>query len=725
MANRRLGVTIRRIERLFHLGTVAGMSEVQLLERFVLQHDEAAFEALVARHGPMVMGVCRQWLRDPSDAEDAFQATFLVLVRKAGSLRDCALLGNWLYGVAYRVSLRARAESAKRRSRETASADDRVDPQEPGSQERYPWLYEEVNRLPEKYRAPIVLCYLEGRTHEEAAEQLCWPVGTVKGRLARARALLRSRLSRRGLAPSVGVLTAALSRGGLAAVPVPLIESTVHAASGLAAAKGVAAGLIPAQVALLMEGVSHAMFLSKLKLVAASVVIAGLVTTSAGVIARQTPGAGSEYEEGERSAVGSNGPLKSAGPRETVTLPNRLLGEAISGQGSPKTDQEHIGLDGKPIDRNEEEIPLDAQRDDPRIRAALARQALDWIAARRTNGQEVTPESEYERLLRLSEWSLRLFEAERQASATKSDRVAAAEAHLARMKKALDLSVRLQQSGMLTNLDSFETAFRYREAVKGVIDAKTDQTPAVGGTISGNETLPGSTGHMQTPVRPGPGPLVSTDSQANYNQTSLPGPTTRASGPGVIRFIPITSTPSSHLGETTRATTIGEAQQQGGGGFHVATIDGGGVGRSDDADYERRVMIAKKTLRVAANDTSPQTKGILKKLDEPISMSFGEETPLSDILKYIKSATTGANNTGIPIYVDPVGLQEAEKTMSSPVTLELEGVPLKTTLRLILKQIGLAYCVKDGLLLISSPRGIVQELEEAESILDDESPQAR
>ncbi|AGA25705.1 RNA polymerase sigma factor [Singulisphaera acidiphila] len=724
MASRRLGVTIRRIERLFHLGTVAGMSEVQLLERFVLQRDEAAFEALVARHGPMVMGVCRQWLRDPSDAEDAFQATFLVLVRKAGSLRDCALLGNWLYGVAYRVSLRARAESAKRRSRETARIDDRVDPQEPGSQERYPWLYEEVNRLPEKYRAPIVLCYLEGRTHEEAAEQLCWPVGTVKGRLARARALLRSRLSRRGLAPSVGVLTAALSGDALAAVPVSLIESTVLAASGLVAAKGVAAGLIPAQVALLMEGVSHSMFLSKLKLVAASVVIAGLVTTSAGVIARQAPGARSEHEEGERSAVGSNGPLKSAGPRETVTLPNRLLGEAISGQGSPKTDQEHIGLDGKPIDRNEEEIPLDPQRDDPRIRAALARQALDWIAARQTNGQEVTPESEYERLLRLSEWSLRLFEAERQASATKSDRVAAAEAHLARMKKALDLSVQLQQSGMLTNLDSFETAFRYREAVKGVIDAKTDQTPVVGGTISGNETLPGSTGHMQTPVRPGPGPLVSTDSQANYNQTSLPGPTTRASGPGVIRFIPI-STPWSLPGETTRATTIGEAQQQGGGGFHVATIDGGGVGRYDDADHERRATIAQKARRVAVNDTSPQTKGILKKLDDPISMSFGKETSLSDILKYIKSATTGANDTGIPIYVDLVGLQEAKKTMSSPVTLDLEGVPLKTTLRLILKQVGLAYCVKDGLLLISSPRGIVQELEEAESILDDESPQPR
>ncbi len=113
------------------------------------------------RHGPMVMGVCRQWLRDPRDAEDAFQATFLVLVRKAGSLRDCTLLGNWLYGVAYRVAFAGRTDAAKRRSRETGGVDNHADPSAPTSQEDRPWLYEEVNRLPEKYRAPIVLCYLE------------------------------------------------------------------------------------------------------------------------------------------------------------------------------------------------------------------------------------------------------------------------------------------------------------------------------------------------------------------------------------------------------------------------------------------------------------------------------------------------------------------------------------------------------------------------------------
>ncbi len=142
------------------------------------------------------------------------------------------------------------------------------------------------------------------------------------------------------------------------------------------------------------------------------------------------------------------------------------------------------------------------------------------------------------------------------------------------------------------------------------------------------------------------------------------------------------------------------------------------MGGADDSvieEHKRRVLIAQMARRVAESDGNPRTKAILNKLDDPISMAFSNETPLEDILKYIKSATTGANDAGIPIYVDPIGLQEAEKTMATPITIDLEGVPLKTTLRLLLKQLGLAYCVKDGLLMISTPEGICQELEEAES----------
>src|SRR5262249_52031173 len=160
--------------------------------------DETAFEALVARHGPMVLGVCRQILRDPNDVDDAFQATFLVLVRKAGSLRRCELLGNWLYGVAYRVAMRARSLAARRLAR-LASADDLADRRNRLNSafvhaaalapDAGPWLHHEVRHLPEKYRTPIILCYFEGLTHDEAAARLGWPLGTVKGRLARARGL--------------------------------------------------------------------------------------------------------------------------------------------------------------------------------------------------------------------------------------------------------------------------------------------------------------------------------------------------------------------------------------------------------------------------------------------------------------------------------------------------------------------------------------------------------
>ena len=173
----------------------------QLLERFVRLRDETAFEALLHRHGPLVFGVCRKLLYDAHDAEDAFQATFLVLARKAGSVAPRSLLGHWLYGVASRVAARVR-QTALRRAREQSGADLSAVPgaAEKEDSDLAPLLHEEVRRLPDKYRRPVVLCYLEGMTNEEAAHQLRWPVGTVKGRLSRARALLRARLTRRGLA---------------------------------------------------------------------------------------------------------------------------------------------------------------------------------------------------------------------------------------------------------------------------------------------------------------------------------------------------------------------------------------------------------------------------------------------------------------------------------------------------------------------------------------------
>jgi RNA polymerase sigma factor (sigma-70 family) len=248
------------------------LSDGQLLGRFVERRETSAFEAIVERHGPLVWGVCRRVLRDHHDAEDAFQATFLVLARKAASVMPREKLGNWLYGVAFQTAMKARATRAKRRVRERPAWEmtepEAVPHEHPD--ELLARLDREVARLPEKYRLPIILCELEGKTHRQAAEQLGWPVGTVSGRLSRARALLASRLSRPGTPLTVGALggrlAADLARAG---VPADLVRSTAQAASLSTAGKAVAAGVVSAQVAALTGEVLKAMLLHKLKLITA------------------------------------------------------------------------------------------------------------------------------------------------------------------------------------------------------------------------------------------------------------------------------------------------------------------------------------------------------------------------------------------------------------------------------------------------------------------------
>lgn len=244
-------------------------SDAQLLERFVLQHDEAAFTALLQRHGPLVWSVCLRQLQEEHAAEDAFQATFLVLVRKASSVSKRASLSSWLYGVALRVAARARKQEIDRRNRERSVPTQQVGDftTEVAWKELRPMLDEEIQRLPEKYRLPVVLCYLEGQTNDEAARVLNCPRGTIATRLARARDQLRLRLAHRGLTLSAGSLTVLLSeKSRSAAMPAPLVHSTVKATSLLVEGT-ILAGTVPASVIRLMEGVLHAMSLNRFFLV--------------------------------------------------------------------------------------------------------------------------------------------------------------------------------------------------------------------------------------------------------------------------------------------------------------------------------------------------------------------------------------------------------------------------------------------------------------------------
>ncbi len=257
----------QQLEQLWTSGTLTGLGDAELLGRFAEARArdataESAFRELINRHGPMVMGVCRQIL-SPHDADDAFQATFLVLVRKARSIRVGDSLAPWLYGVAYRTAQRARNVASRYRP---AVVEPMEEPMGPSRDEEFdfdlrPLLHDELSRLPVKYRDPIVLCHLEGKSHEEAARLLQWPVGTVSGRLSRGRQLLKSRLERRGVAVSPMMLSANWLAGTSTVVATPLIESTLNAAFRLGAVTAVSTSVLS-----LTQGVLRTMMINKLEI---------------------------------------------------------------------------------------------------------------------------------------------------------------------------------------------------------------------------------------------------------------------------------------------------------------------------------------------------------------------------------------------------------------------------------------------------------------------------
>jgi RNA polymerase sigma factor (sigma-70 family) len=263
-----------------------------LLERFLSRHDEDAFAALVRRHGPMVLGVCRRLLRDPHDADDAFQATFLVAVRKAASVRPRELFGNWLYGVAYRTALEARARLARRRAWEKQT-DDMPHPPQPepdaDGEELRQLLDRELSRLPDKYRVPVVLCDLEGRSRRDVARQLRLAEGTLSSRLATARKTLARRLARHGPARSGAVLAAVVAGGSAsAAVPAALAQSTIKGAVLVSTGRAALAAVATPQVVALTEGVLKAMLLTKLKVTSLFVLAVAAVVAGAGAAGYRT-----------------------------------------------------------------------------------------------------------------------------------------------------------------------------------------------------------------------------------------------------------------------------------------------------------------------------------------------------------------------------------------------------------------------------------------------------
>ena len=342
------------VRTLWTVGAVGGLDDATLLGRYADRRDGPAFEAIVVRHGPMVRAVCRSLAADPHEADDLFQATFLVLARRAGSIRKLDSLGPWLHGVARRVAAEARS-----RRRVGSRGLEGIEPVTPAASPDLdaPAIHEEVGRLPRKYRDPIILCYLEGLTHDEAAMRLGWPVGTVRGRLARARDMLRPRLTKRGLASaSILVAIAPTARGS---VPRYLLDATTR--SALLTAESATTGAM-----FLSQGVLNAMLMTKLKLVAAGLVGATLAAGGAGaLIVRPERADGIPVETAAQDAPAA--PAAPAGPAPPAAAPQPIAPQPPAPAPTPR----------RPA------LPPRAARRDP-IRSAPPRRAISGEEAAMT-----------------------------------------------------------------------------------------------------------------------------------------------------------------------------------------------------------------------------------------------------------------------------------------------------------------------------------------------------
>ncbi len=332
MSNRQPSPVLRFIRKIADTAACRNLADASLLERFVDARDAEAFGLLMERHGPIVLGVCRRIL-GTDEVEDAFQATFLVLVCKAGSLSRRDLLGPWLYGVAVRTALKARMKIWKRRSLERPLTDMARAPREENDRDLRRVLDEELQRLPPRLQRPLFLCYLEGRTTAEASRILDCPHGTVLSRLSRAREKLRKRLSRRGVALSAAGLAMHISSDSVIAMPAGLYEATARAAGLFSLGKACGAGAVSAPVVILTKGVLTSMLMTKLKMTTAILTL--LAGTVAGVWAfRGEPG---ELADARKSVPGTGArrtvALAASAPADEQSILRALLDKGIKAAG--------------------------------------------------------------------------------------------------------------------------------------------------------------------------------------------------------------------------------------------------------------------------------------------------------------------------------------------------------------------------------------------------------
>jgi RNA polymerase sigma factor (sigma-70 family) len=371
MSSAQVGAVLRHIRQLASAPKDREGADRELLERFATDRDGAAFAGLLRRHGPMVLRVCRGVLRDLHGAEDVFQATFLVLAQKAGSIHRGEAVSSWLYQVAYHLATRAKTSAARRKVLETrAVAVPSADPVlDMSLRELRAVLLEELHALPEQYRAPLVLCGLEEKPLDEAARLLGWTKGAVKGRLQRGRVVLRARLRRRGLELPAVLFATAFGLGSASArVPAALADSTLRAALKVAAGGVLVAGLVSAEVAALVEGASQAISYGKAKFVTALLLAATVAVAAFGVARHQAAAADPPAaQEGQAE--------KKAQPKAEAEATVEVRGRVLDPDGKPRAGAKLYLAQSDPA------APAAAEQaasgTDGRFRFAVAKSALE------------------------------------------------------------------------------------------------------------------------------------------------------------------------------------------------------------------------------------------------------------------------------------------------------------------------------------------------------------
>ena len=341
MASVHRGSAVKQINRLFDEGTLAGLPDARLLERYATERDELAFESLVKRHGAMVLAVCRGVVDDPNDADDAFQAAFLLLARRAERLWVNDSLGGWLHRVACRIAMHVKSDSVRRRNQERRAADLAGERSVwPGLCDDVPTvLHQEIDRLPERYRKPIVLCYLEEMTYQQAASHLRWSEGTTRGRLARAREILRARLNQRGIQSAGAALPVVSGAAKSLALSPELLHSTVRAARHFTLGNTAQAVAVSATTTALVQQAMRTMMVTKLKVAGAAALIVGVLTCVATAVAAvgplgrnatealSVPGESRALAIQDATRAAEADPAKAAGvQQESVMLHGRVLG---------------------------------------------------------------------------------------------------------------------------------------------------------------------------------------------------------------------------------------------------------------------------------------------------------------------------------------------------------------------------------------------------------------